>query len=394
MSAAVGGVVEPGFEAVKEILSAAPDLGNGGAAFCAIHEGKVVADVWVGNKSPGEPWERDTTSATYSSIKGATALSALVLFDRGALELDVPVSKYWDGFQADVTVRQVLGHSAGLITIPDYADFIGPIGFVRSDLPEVRKRLARAVPVWEPGSRHGYHGITYGYLVGTLVELISGQPLGEFFEKEIAGPNQLDVSHGYRPGEEGRFATLQEPLPFADPQMQRVADAMLAPARDPEDFAGMAFLATPEYGSLLDNLAGLANQPECLNNGGGYGDGVATARGLAQMYELARRIWIGETAIKPESIKTFATVQSSGLDAILRVPSNQALGFGVNAELMPGVWTMGPSKSSFGHGGAGGQAAFLDPELGVAIGFVRSQLSVLSTLGRELALAVFAGLGH
>jgi len=378
----VHGQTAPGYERLRDIMvAAAGDLGEGGAAFCATVSGEVVADLWTGQATPDQEWTRDTLSCLFSATKGMTAACAMLLHDRGQLDLDAPVSDYWDGFQAPVTVRQVLSHTAGLTQVPGYADFLGVEGAGWGNTPRIRAALAAAEPEWEPGTAQGYHGLTDGWLVGTLVELCSGRTLQQLFQQELAEPLGLDLRIGPDESDEDRLATLIAPAPL-DPALQAVVDALLAPARDPAAIAGRAFLAQGGTG-VLDRLAQIGNNPETLRCGGGFGDGVGTARALAAFYSAVLQGWPS-----PAAVKTFSQVHASGHDQVLDVPSRYCLGFQGNVELPTG-WVFGPGTQTFGHGGAGGQIGCADPEAEITIGFLRSHLSLASTLARDLIDAVY-----
>ena len=192
------------------------DLGGGGGAFCAYVDGECVVDVWAGAAAPGRAWERDTRAVVMSSTKGLTALCAHLLEDRGELDLDAPVTRYWPEFgclgKEPTTVRQLLSHQSGAIGLPGSDDLLSWDGRGWSDTVAIAAGVARGAPAWEPGTRHGYHGVTFGWLVGELVRRISGTSLGTFFEAEVARPLGVagSVSIGTPPAELGSVATVME----------------------------------------------------------------------------------------------------------------------------------------------------------------------------------------
>jgi CubicO group peptidase (beta-lactamase class C family) len=383
-SAAVSGSVSPGFEPVRELLEARQsEIGRGGVAVCATLNGSEVVDLWVGQSTPEEPWQQDTVSALFSATKGLTALCALLLHDRGLLDVDAPMEEYWPGFAAPVTVRQVLSHSSGLTEIPAYQEFMSPDGTGFGDLAEIRRRLAGSSPQWTPGTQHGYHGLTFGYLVGGLVEEITGMPLAEFFRKEVAEPLGLELFLGVDDALLARKSQLIEPDPLP-PEFQVIADMLLGPCRDEHEIAGRAFLAQGGVG-VLDRLAELANAPELLNCGGGFGDAIGTARALAHFY---RELISG--LVSQDALSRFSTIQIQGPDTVLTLPTAYCLGFQGNIMDPTGQMIFGPGPNTFGHGGAGGQIGIVDPDAGITFGFVRSHLALVSTLGRDLIQAVYA----
>src|SRR5882724_2391976 len=183
--------------------------GEVGAAVTVVAAGETVVDLWGGtaDTETGKPWERDTLTMVFSSTKGATALAAHVLVVRGALDLDAPVARYWPEFaaagKAEIPVRMLLNHQAGLPAI-------GPPMSEESmtDWEATVGALARQEPWWKPGTAHGYHAITYGFLVGEVVRRVSGRSLGRFFHEEIAAPLGLDFWIGLPESEEPRVARL------------------------------------------------------------------------------------------------------------------------------------------------------------------------------------------
>jgi CubicO group peptidase (beta-lactamase class C family) len=193
----VKGFVAPGFERVAETLGAGAtltlsgrerraDLGDGGGAFCAFADGECLVDVWTGLAAPdGRAWEKDTRAVIMSSTKGMTTLCAHILEDRGELDLDALVTRYWPEFgqagKSATTVRQLLSHQSGAIGVPDADRLLSWDGSGWKDSDVIAADIAGGEPAWESGTRHGYHGVTFGWLVGELVRRVSGQSLGTFF---------------------------------------------------------------------------------------------------------------------------------------------------------------------------------------------------------------------
>src|SRR4051812_40412662 len=175
------------FTAVPSALAGLLDAGDAGASVAVFVDGEPVVDVWGGfaDRDRTSPWQRDTITNVWSVTKTMTALCALVLADRGDLDLAAPVGRYWPEFAAsgkqDVLVRHLLAHTAGL------PDWDAPIEDLY-DWSSATARLAGQAPQWEPGSAAGYHSLTQGFLVGEVVHRITGRSLGEFFAAEVAGP--------------------------------------------------------------------------------------------------------------------------------------------------------------------------------------------------------------
>ena len=183
---------------------------DGGAAVAVYHRGRLVVDMWGGVRTlDGDPWERDTLAMCWSTTKGVVATCAHVLADRGELDYDERVATYWPEFaqngKGDITVRQVLSHSAGLHRLGTIIDHGSRI----LDWEHMTDALARAKPAYQPGTSVGYHALTFGWLVGELVRRISGIPIEKFVQKEIAEPLGLDGLYiGCPPEQRHRVAPL------------------------------------------------------------------------------------------------------------------------------------------------------------------------------------------
>ena len=397
MASAVQGRVASGFERVHAEFEANAELvGRGGAGFAAYVGGRPVVDLWAGLAAPGRPWLESTVAPLFSSTKGMAATCLLVLADRGKLDPDAPVAAYWPEFaQAGkdrITVRQLLSHTAGLTEVPDYEDLIALDGTGLTEIAEIRRRLAAAKTNWEPGTRVGYHGVTIGYLMGELVERISGRPLGAFFEEEVARPLGVEA---WIEGDDAVIARRAEEIDLEPPpaHLAAIFDAIMGEARDGTTIPGRAFAAQGGAG-LLDRLAVIGNDPRFLVKGLGFGDGLGTARGLARLYAAlaAGGELDGVRLASPTWVDAFATLQLRAPDAVLKIESGWGLGYQINLPNPIGLRPFGPSDRAFGHGGAGGQLGFCDPERGVAFGFVRSHLALLDPLAAKLIAATYESL--
>jgi CubicO group peptidase (beta-lactamase class C family) len=391
----VGGYAAPGYERVAEVLGSGAsvavggrerraDLGDGGAAFCAFVDGACVVDVWAGWAAAGRRWERDTRAVIMSSTKGLTSLCAHVLEDRGELDLNAPVTRYWPEFgclgKEGTTVRQVLSHQSGAIGLPVSDDLLCWDGTGWDDTVAIAAGVAAGAPAWEPGTRHGYHGVTFGWLVGELVRRISGATLGAFFEAEVS--TRLERLDGMDGG--GLACSIGTP----GTELASVASVMEFPVRpgtgsglgaiDPESKAGRSVLAGA-HGSLFADengrprFADFMNTPAVLRSEIGALGATATARGLARVYAA---LATGEELVSRASVERFRVEQVCGADAVMRVPTQWAVGYSLEPPaLLPGVPPMhGPSEGAFGHMGAGGQIGFADPARRVSCAFVRNHL--------------------
>jgi CubicO group peptidase (beta-lactamase class C family) len=377
------------FERARDVLARAT-LDDGGAGFAVMHRDELVVDIWAGAADDGVPWQSDTVGCLYSCTKGMVTSCLVQLHTDGRLDLDAPVADYWPEFAAagksDVRVRDLLSHSAGLCAVPDYEGWLGVHGEGWDDRDEIRARLAASAPQWEPRTQSGYHGLTYGYLAGALVERLSGQSMTEFFRTRLAAPLGLELWFGLGPETEGRRARQRRAAPLPAEIAAALAGYQQR-ARDPELLIGKTWLAQ-DGTNVLEHLDEAGTGPAQMNCGSGNGDALGTARGLAALYAgLAG----GPLA---DSLATFGEVQRRGVDLVLEVPVAWCVGFMGNATTPTGELAMGPAQHAFGHHGSGGQLGGIDLENDLAFGFVRSQLSPVSTVARDLLTAVYAGINR
>ncbi len=208
----VEGTCQDRFAAVRDALAASLDGRDVGASAAVYVDGEPVVDLWGGHADAARttPWQRDTITCAWSTTKTMTALCALILADRGDLDLAAPVARYWPEFAAAgkdrVLVRHLLAHTAGL---PDWDPPVGTA--VLYDWPEATARLAAQPARWAPGTAAGYHAITQGFLVGEVVRRITGVTLGEFFAAEVAGPLDADFHIGLAAEHDHRVAPVIAP---------------------------------------------------------------------------------------------------------------------------------------------------------------------------------------
>ena len=206
----IRGFCEPQFEEVKKTFMSHFEKGwEDGASFAVTMNEKLVVDLWAGyaNESHTVPWEKDTIVCVYSTTKVMAVICGLILSDRGLLDFEAPVSKYWPEFaqngKENMPVKYIFAHMSGLagieevISAEDYYDW-----------EKITKLLAEQKPWWEPGTKAGYHAITHGYLIGELIRRITGKSLGTFFREEIAEPLKADFHIGLLNKDNNRVADL------------------------------------------------------------------------------------------------------------------------------------------------------------------------------------------
>jgi CubicO group peptidase (beta-lactamase class C family) len=366
----IGGETAPGFEGVREAFAAnlAGDQEVGAAVGVYLHGEKVV-DLWGGiaDRESGRPWERDTLQVVYSTTKGVTAACAHLLSQRGELDLDAPVADYWPEFAAQgkdrVPVRWLLTHQAGLPVI-DHP--VTPAQAIAWE-PMVTA-LAAQRPSWEPGTEHGYHGLTYGWLVGEVVRRVSGRSIGTFLREEIAAPLDLDLWIGLPKSEQHRVSRIIAAVPDFEALTRIDLDTVPESAR--EIMAAFADPASLTRRSMSVVSPGLDhNDPDEQAAEMPSTNGICTARALARFYAALIGEVDGHRVLSPETLAAATAEQVSGVDRILRVPVRIGTGFGLPT---PDAFWYTPT--AFGFPGLGGSLGFADPASGLAFGYVMNHV--------------------
>ncbi|WP_129311991.1 serine hydrolase domain-containing protein [Streptomyces sp. L2] len=359
---AVRGTVAEGFEPVAEAFAANFTLlGERGAAVAVYRDGHRVVDLWAGTRDVDgpAPWERGTAQIVRSATKGVAAAVLLLLHQRGELDLDAPVGAYWPEYKAagkeHTLVRHLLAHRAG---IPALDRPLTPAEAADPDLAAAA--VAAQAPFWEPGTDHGYHAHTYGWLTGELVRRITGRDMGEWIAAEIAGPLGADLWLGLPESEQahvGRVGPLEGPE-AAGALRTRPKRAVSEAYADPGSLTRRAFAAitpAPDENAPAHRAAVLPAS-----------NGIATADGLARVYaSLIGEVDGGARLFTPDTVDLARAEQSAGPDRVLVVGTRFGLGYMLHGSASPLL-----SPGSFGHPGRGGALGFADPESGIAFGYV------------------------
>lgn len=353
-----GGFVAPGFAAVRDAFVANFEHhGDLGAAVCVYRHGEPVVDCWGGfaDLAGGRYWDEDTAVIVFSATKGVTATCVHLLVERGELDLDAPIAAYWPEFAAagkgDIPLRWALAHRAGLAAVEGELTLADVLAW-----HPVVAAIAAQAPNWEPGTAHGYHARSYGWILGEVVRRATGRSLGRWFAEELAGPLGLDFWIGCPPGLAARRARM---LPPAD-GAPSIADLLGADSLTARVMNGPSGLfAYDEMWNRDDVLA--AEMPSS--------NGVGSARALARLYATLIGEVGGQRVLRPETVARASAVEADGADRVLLLPTRFGLGYMLPPMLAPGC---GPR--SFGHTGAGGSLAFADPETGIAFGYVTSAM--------------------
>jgi CubicO group peptidase (beta-lactamase class C family) len=392
----IDGWVAPGFEGVRQAFAENfASHGDKGASLGVYVDGEPVVDLWGGTAdvSTCRPWAEDSVSIVYSATKGATAILAWLLAQRGLLDFDAPVTRYWPEFagggKGEVPVRYLFTHQAGL----PYLDQ----RLTREEVLDgsrVVEVLEQEVPVWEPGTAHGYHALTYGWLAGALIAKATGTRLGEVFQAEIAKPLGLDFHIGL-PAEDiplvAPLVDMPPPDPNAldaiiDPAQRELLMALGAAAFDPESTFSRALstngaLPTPDAATWNDPRVYQAEMPAA--------NGISNGRSLARLYAATVSEVDGNRLLAGETVDQARSEQVNGPDRTLIVPSRFATGFQLPTPSSPQL-----SADSFGHQGAGGALGFADVRHKVGFGYVQNQLLGGGPAGDPRTLGLIAAVAR
>jgi CubicO group peptidase (beta-lactamase class C family) len=345
-----------------------------GASFCATVEGETVVDLWGGfaDAARTRPWARDTIVNVYSTTKTMTALTALLVADRGELDFDAPVARYWPEFaangKADVKVRHVMSHSAGLAGWKETVS--------TEDLYDWEKAtalLAAQAPFWEPGTAPGYHALTQGYLVGEVIRRITGKSLGTVFREEIAQPLGADFWIGLPGSEDHRVAELHPPPP--------------AP-RDPN--------ATELQRNMWDNPVIDVSATRTRGWRGAEipaAGGTGNARSVAEIHAILANGGVakGKRFLSEAGCRKALELQVEGRDLILGAPARFGMGFGLAGGVVPL-----PNPNTLYWGGYGGSLVIIDMDARTTFAYAMNRM-MNTTQGDMrafgLAMAMWTAMG-
>jgi CubicO group peptidase (beta-lactamase class C family) len=339
--------------------------GDVGAQCCVYVAGRMVVDLWggVADLATGRAYTPDTLQVVASSTKGALAVCIHRLVERGLLDLDAPVARYWPEFAAEdkgaIPLRWVLSHQAGLAALDR------PLTIQAAyEWTPVVEALAAQPPNWTPGTRHGYHAVTFGWLLGEVLRRVSGRSVGTFFREEVAEPLGLDWWIGLPASREWRVAPLlPAPMPAAtdppDPLLKRLLDPI-----------GLAFrsVMNPAGGPMAMNDRAFRAAEIPASNG------VGTARALARLYAACIGEVEGHRLLRPDTLRRAVATQVRGEDLVLGYETHYGLGFQLPFPFRPMA-----GAGSFGHYGMGGSVGFAQPERELAFGYAMNRM--LSPLG-------------
>lgn len=365
-------------DAFAEVLARPHELG---AAVAVTLDGQLVVDLWGGfaDGKKTRPWAEDTLVGVYSTTKGLLAMGVHRLVEEGRVDLDAPVAKVWPELDSRITLRMLLSHRAGL---PAVREPLPPPALYEWDT--MTSALAAQEPWWEPGTAHGYHAVTFGWLLGEVIRRVTGKMPRAYLHETITEPLGADFQIGLRADQDSRCAEVRASR--KEPGTVTLFDRI---ASDRESMTAKAFI-NPITMVLPDTLASRAWRDADLPSVNGH----ATARGIARIYApLACGGALGGVRVlAPESVARCREEQSAGEDLVLGVRTRFSLGFMLpQADADPFA-----ALGAFGHPGAGGSMGFADPDAKLSFGFVmnRSGNEILSDPRvRALSDAVYAALG-
>ena len=373
----VKGFCRPGFEKVQDAFVANFARGaEKGASVAVTRNGELVVDVWAGEAAPdGSPWQEDTIVNVYSTTKTMAAICVLMLADRGQVDLDAPVAKYWPEFAQNgkegVLVRHVMSHSAGL------SGFAPPLESVEAlyDWDGIVARLAAQPTWWKPGSASGYHAFTQGYLQGEIVRRVTGRSLGTFFREEVSEPLGADFHIGLDPKHDARVG---EVIPPGKPPQAMMPD------RNSIGFRTMSSV------TLTGNEPRTSGWRRAEIPAAG---GIGNARSVARVHSaLACGGEVDGVRVMSEAtVARILEEQTNGTDLVMQVPMRFGMGFGLNSPALP----ISPNERAFFWGGWGGSLAIIDLDARASIAYVmnRMEADLLGDMrGRTIAMAAYQSL--
>jgi CubicO group peptidase (beta-lactamase class C family) len=346
-------------------------LGELGAAVSVWQNGKPIVDLYGGFRDARReiPWTNDTLVLVWSATKGIGSACVLHALQEHNIKLDRGVSEFWPEFaqagKQKITLAQLLSHQAGLCALDRRVDVL--------DYDAVIRALEMQQPLWPPGSAHGYHARTFGFLLDELVRRITGKRLSEYWEENFARPLNLDFRIGLPEKENARVATVYAAKAGKPPEpKQFYADLVTSGTLARKTF-------TSPYGL---NVISKMNEPHVRAQRLVSFGGIGSASALAKFYSILANAgrFGGQTFFSQQTLERMRTALADGIDRVFQIPTAFSAGF-MKDSRDAARRMFGPPANSFGHPGAGGSHAFADPENGIAFAYVMNQMeqSILPT---------------
>lgn len=368
----IDGFTAPGWAGVRDAFAASfREFGPAGAGVCVYQGGRAVVDLAAGVAGPGSAYTRRTLQPFMSVSKGVVAVAVNMLADRRVIDLDAPVARYWPEFaqagKEGIPVRWLLTHQAGLAAL----DRPLSIGELLSWTPVIKALEAQA-PNWPPGTAHGYHSMTYGFLLGEVIRRVTGALPGDWIAGHVSGPLRADCYLGLPARLSGTVAPV---LPLLVPP-GRPSTLRMQPGSLPYRAA---------LGSTSPPLTPLSvNEPEIQAAQFPAANGIGSARGLARIFAALIGPVDGVRLLSPAAMEAARREQVRGPDLAAAAMAESALGLGFN---LPTAERPFGGPGSFGTVGLGGCRAWALPEAGLAFGYLPTRLLDASPDPRDLALS-------
>lgn len=372
----ISGFVAPGFEPVRAAFAQNfVEHGEVGAGVSIVHQGHLVVDLVGGVHPDGTtPYDASTLQLVFSSTKGAATICLHRLVEQGLVDLDAPIANYWPEFaaagKAEVPVRWALTHQIGLPDIDNTLTLDAAL-----DWDTVASSLAESAPMWEPGSQHGYHAVTFGWLIGEIVRRVSGHTLGTYFAKEIADPLDLEFWIGTPDEVHDRVSPVM-PVEIPEGLAQMLAANGVDVMHDNGMLAAFEQLFGP--GNLLGRALSAPggafadfsswNRADVMRAELPAANGVTNARSLAKLYAATVSDVDGVRVLNADTVRTAIERQTAGPDAVLMMDIPFASGF-----MLDGMFSKLGSPTAFGHYGFGGSLGFADHAHGIGFGYVMNK---------------------
>jgi len=339
-------------------------FGELGAAVSVWHKGKSVLELHGGFRDARRetPWTADTLVLFWSATKGLGSAGLLHCLQERGVELTRRVADFWPEFaqagKSEITLAQMLSHQAGLCALDEAVDV--------TEYPAVIAALEKQAPLWPPGTAHGYHARTFGFLLDELMRRLTGNTLGEYWRREFADPLNLDIWIGLPDSEQERVATIYPAR----------AGGLATPATFYRDLATPGTLARRTFTSprglhAVSDMNKAQNRARPFVSFGGIGSATSLAKFYAMLANHGELD--GQRFFAPETIAQMTTTLASGLDRVFQIPTAFSAGF-MKDSPNAARRIFGPTPLAFGHPGAGGSHAFADPEHGTSFAYVMNQM--------------------
>ena len=370
----LSGTCAPGWEQVRDVVhtnfAAGEEVGCGVAVY---HKGELVVDLLSGwtDRTKTKEYAVDSLQLVFSTTKGVTATAVAMCVERGLLSYELPVAHYWPEFaqngKGNVTVAQLLSHQAGLYTVERHMELEEILHW-----NTITAELAGMAALWEPGTAHGYHALTFGWLAGELIRRVDGRGVGQFIQEEIAGPLGVEIYVGLPEAFEHRVVPLlmgqgREKSTEPESEEAKKTRELLEQFMGPNTPGGKALSLSGSWTG-----EGLMNRSDVLRAEIPAANGVTNARSLAAMYAALQHPVNGVQLLSGAMRDAAFMVQTpkNEPDTCLIGPTSFAMGYMTASDFTPYA-----GEGSCGHPGFGGSVAFLQPQRELAFGYVMNKLA-------------------